>query len=62
MTFNYYYSDEGFIIFDIGKQYKECVALRWICQGYRVLEARNKFNYVDSGNRILVHVKLTIGN
>ena len=50
--------DESFVIFNIDDKYKDCVALRFIAPGFRILEGKNKDNYLDCGIRIVVHVKI----
>lgn len=50
--------DESFIIFNIGTEHRDCVALRYLAEGYRILSGKNKNNYMDCGIRILTHVTL----
>ena len=56
--FIFYNINESFIIFNIGEFYRDCVATRFLAEGYRILSAKNKNNYNDSGVRILTHVTL----
>lgn len=53
--FTYYNPDESFLLFDFGGKYRDCVALRFISQGYRIIEGRNINNYLDCGIRVLIH-------
>lgn len=58
IQYKYENPDESFIIFDIGTKYRDCVALRFVSEGYRILEGRNKHNFMDCGVRILIHCSL----
>lgn len=44
-------------MFEIGENLKECVPLRFLREGYRVIAGRNS-NYSDCGVRILVKVRI----
>jgi hypothetical protein len=35
--FAFYNPEESFIIFDFGDKYRNCVAIKFIAQGYRVI-------------------------
>jgi hypothetical protein len=48
---------EGFLMFRINEGLKECLPLRFIRKGYRVLIAKNEM-FRDSGLRILVHISI----
>jgi hypothetical protein len=48
---------EGFLIFEVGEVYKDCIPLRFLKQGYRVLVAKNEF-FRDSGKRMLIYVNV----
>ena len=48
---------EGFLMFEIGAKFKDCIALRFIRQGYRVLVAKNEY-FRDSGIRVLVRIQI----
>ena len=48
---------EGFLIFSIGEHYKDCIPLRFLKQGFRVLIAKNEF-FRDSGKRMLIHISV----
>lgn len=37
IQYKYENPDESFIIFDIGSKYRDCVALRFVSEGYRIL-------------------------
>lgn len=44
-------------MFDIGEKFKDCIALRFIRHGYRVLVAKNEY-FRDSGIRVLVQIQI----
>ena len=46
------------MIFNIDEKYRDCVAMRFIAPGFRILEGKNKDNYLDCGIRIVVHVTI----
>jgi hypothetical protein len=48
---------EGFLMFSISNKFKECIPLRFIRKGYRVLIAKNEM-YRDSGIRVLILVTI----
>ena len=48
--------DESFIIFKFGENEIECVALRFLGEGYRVVQVKNKEDYLDKGGRVIVRV------
>jgi hypothetical protein len=48
---------EGFLMFQIGNKFKECIPLRFIRKGFRVLIAKNEM-YRDSGIRVLILVTI----
>jgi hypothetical protein len=48
---------EGFLLFELGENYKDCLPLRFLKQGYRVLVAKNQF-FRDSGKRVLIHLSV----
>lgn len=56
-TFRVHDSNEGFLMFIINEKLRECVPLRWVRQGYRVLIAKNE-TYRDSGIRVLVYLNI----
>jgi hypothetical protein len=47
--------DEAFLIFVINEELKECVPIRFIREGYRVLVAKNSL-FKDSGIRIIIQI------
>ena len=49
--------DEAFVMFTMKDGLKECLPLRFVRKGYRVLVARNHL-FRDSGVRILVHISI----
>lgn len=49
----------SFIIFDIGTKFRDCVCLGWVTEGYRILEGRNRKNFMDCGVRVLVHCEVS---
>lgn len=58
-TFNFIVKDqyEGFIMFYINDKFKDCIPLRYIRRGYRVLIAKNE-KFRDSGIRALIHITI----
>jgi len=44
-------------MFEMDNGLKDCIPLRFIRQGYRVIAGRNK-DYVDCGFRILLRVRI----
>jgi hypothetical protein len=48
---------EAFLMFSIGEKLKDCVPLRFMRGGYRVLVAKNEL-YRDSGIRVLVFISI----
>jgi hypothetical protein len=49
---------EGFLILEVKNGHKDCIPLRFIRKGYRVLVIKNEL-YLDSGVRILIHISIT---
>lgn len=49
--------DEAFLIFIINESLKECIPVRFIREGYRVLVAKNSL-FKDSGIRIIIQITI----
>jgi hypothetical protein len=49
--------EEAFLIFVINESLKECIPIRFIREGYRVLVAKNSL-FKDSGIRIIVQISI----
>lgn len=54
LSFKVVDSLEAFLVFEIGEEYKDCIPLRFLRSGYRVLVAKNKA-FRDSGKRVLFY-------
>jgi hypothetical protein len=50
--------DEGFLMFYIDKAYKDCIPLRYIRAGYRVIIGRNAM-FLDSGIRVVIKISIS---
>lgn len=48
---------EGFLMFKIEDKFKDCIPLRYIRKGYRVLVAKNEM-FRDCGIRIIIHITI----
>ncbi len=49
--------DESFLMFKIGQKLKDCIPVRFLRSGYRVLVGKNKL-FLDSGIRVVIHIKI----
>ena len=49
--------DEAFIMFHIENQFKECIPVRFIRSGYRVLVGKTNY-FKDSGIRVIVKISI----
>jgi hypothetical protein len=58
--FIYQNPDESFIVFNIGTNFRECIAIRWIVEGYRIIEGKSIGNFRDCGKRILLKITKAI--
>ena len=47
------------MFFNIGDGLKECIPVRFLREGYRVLVAKNDL-FLDSGVRVVVHIAIDV--